>query len=81
MQIVRDPTKDVFVKYYAPWCKHCKTLAPIWDELAKDVESVEDLVIAKFDATVNDVVGLKVRGYPTVIFYPKENKEGIEYRG
>jgi len=22
-QIVNDPTKDVFVKYFAPWCKHC----------------------------------------------------------
>ena len=80
-QIVKDPTKDVLVKYYAPWCGHCKALAPIWDELAKDVESLEDLVIAKFDATENEVAGLDVRGYPTLRFYPKDNKEGIDYSG
>ena len=77
--VVNDPTKDVLVKYYAPWCGHCKALAPVWDSLAKDVEGIEDLVIAKFDATVNEVAGLEIRGYPTLKFYPKDNKNGIDY--
>lgn len=25
-QIVKDPTKDVFVMYYAPWCKYSKEM-------------------------------------------------------
>jgi len=80
-QIVNDPTKDVLVKYYAPWCGHCKKLAPVWDNLAAAYAEVEDLLIAKFDATANEVEGLEIRGYPTLKFYPKDNKAGVDYDG
>merc|ERR1711964_879615 len=80
-EIVRDPTKDVLVKYYAPWCGHCKKLAPIWEELAEGYKNEENLVIAKFDATANEAEGVEVRGYPTLIFYPKGNKAGVNYDG
>lgn len=49
-----DNTKDVLVKYYAPWCGHCKKLAPIWEELGTLYKDNKDLVIAKFDATTNE---------------------------
>jgi len=80
-EIVKDETKDVLVKYYAPWCGHCKALAPTWEELAQDVADIDDLIIAKFDATANEVAGLEIRGYPTLKYYPKDNKAGIDYSG
>ena len=79
--IVMDPTKDVFVKYYAPWCGHCKKLAPIWEELGEAYKDNANVVIAKFDATANEAEGVEVRGYPTLIFYPKDNKSGVNFDG
>lgn len=80
-EIVKDTNKDVLVKYYAPWCGHCKKLAPVWEELGEAFKDNENLVIAKFDATTNEAEGVEIRGYPTLKFYPKDNKDGVDYDG
>jgi protein disulfide isomerase len=80
--IVNDPTSDVFVEFYAPWCGHCKKLAPVWEELAETFEGVSHVKIAKIDATANNLPkNIEVRGYPTLIFFPANNKAGVPYNG
>merc|ERR1711923_608368 len=65
-EIVNNEDKDVLIEFYAPWCGHCKSLAPKYDELGEKMAE-ENVEIVKMDATANDVpAGFEVRGFPTI---------------
>jgi thioredoxin domain-containing protein 5 len=68
------------VKFYAPWCGHCKKLAPTWDSL--DAAKLENVVVGKVDCTVAKAACTAegVRGYPTLKFF-KNGGEGEKYAG
>ncbi|KAJ8412977.1 hypothetical protein AAFF_G00105590 [Aldrovandia affinis] len=75
-KIVNDEGKDVLIEFYAPWCGHCKSLEPKFKELGEKLANDPNVVIAKMDATANDVPSpYEVRGFPTLYFSPAGNKQ------
>jgi len=74
-EIVNDDSKDVLIEFYAPWCGHCKSLAPKYDELGEKLKGESSITIAKMDATANDVPSqYSVSGFPTLYFAPSGSK-------
>lgn len=80
--VVLNSDKEVLVKFYAPWCGHCKTLAPHYDEAAKRLANNPNILLVKVDSTENEVAGVDIQGFPTLKFWGRDkNAEPIDYNG
>jgi len=74
--------KTVFIKYFAPWCGHCKSLAPTWEELAEKYKGHEFALVAEVDCTTQEAEDLceaaGVEGYPTIKWGDPDGLEDYE---
>jgi protein disulfide-isomerase len=74
--MTRDPW---FIKFYAPWCGHCQAMAPNWVQLSKEMEGRLNIGEVNCDAEPRLCKDVKLRGYPTILFF--QGGERVEYEG
>ena len=78
-------SEAVLVEFYAPWCGHCKRLAPAFERAAEALHRVGSAGrLAKVDGTA--LRGVKQRygvtGYPSLLLFEDGNASSpTKYRG
>jgi len=80
-EVVSDAT-TVLVEFYAPWCGHCKSLAPEYAKAAAELKAAgSEIKLGKVDATVETKLAEKfgIQGFPTLKFFKKG--AALEYGG
>jgi protein disulfide-isomerase A6 len=75
--------KFTLVEFFAPWCGHCKNLAPVYEELAQTFAFSDKVQIAKVDADEHRELGktYKIQGFPTIKYFDGKSSEVKEYDG
>lgn len=68
------------VEFFAPWCGHCKLLAPIYAQVAEAYASTDKILIASVDVDKYPELGKKfgIKGFPTIKWFGKD-KEPVTY--
>ena len=69
-----------FIKFFAPWCGHCKKLAPIWKQLARHMKNKLTIAEVNCDDNPSLCKSQSIGGYPTLIFFDSDGVKS-EYNG
>ncbi|XP_036379580.1 protein disulfide-isomerase [Megalops cyprinoides] len=76
-KVAFNEDRNVFIMFYAPWYKECQEFFQLWEKLAKVYEKHESVVIARIDATANDINVVLQERYPSFKFFPAVFSEKV----
>jgi protein disulfide-isomerase A6 len=67
--------------YAAPWCGHCKNLAPEWEKAAQALEGIVN--VGAVDMTTDQQAGspYNIKGYPTIKFFGANKNSPLDFNG
>ena len=80
--LVMDSDEHWLVEFYAPWCGHCKNLAPEWEEAAQKLTG--QVKLGALDATQAESLAQKygIKGFPTIkLFGAGKKGKPVDYNG
>ena len=81
-KVFEDPHSEAeagwFVKFFAPWCPHCKKIAPIWEEFS--IKYSDMVNVAEVNCSIYEdlCAEYNVRSWPMLLFFPAENPNNIQ---
>ena len=78
-EVLQDKNTMWLIEFYAPWCGHCKSLAPSWEIAAKQLKGV--VKVGAVDMTTDESVGRPygIQGFPTLKFFGNDKDKPIAY--
>ena len=73
-ELVLDSERHTLLEVYAPWCEHCKGFEASYNMIGEDMQTRygDAIRVLKMDGTANEVEGLDITSYPTLLFWPAE---------
>jgi protein disulfide-isomerase A1 len=75
---VLDNDNDIMVKFYTPYCGHCRKLAPVYERLAEGMAINKKLKFMEVDVSKNDIEGHPITSVPVMKLFPGKNKTGVQ---
>jgi len=82
---VFESTGIWMVEFYAPWCGHCKSLAPAWEAAATNLKGIVNIAAVNCDEH-RELAGMfDIKGFPTILFFgseqtPNPHRPGLPWK-
>jgi protein disulfide-isomerase A6 len=74
-ELVVDSASTWVVKFYAPWCGHCKSSAPAFSKAAKKLDGVAKVGVVNCDDEKELASRYGIKGFPSIKVFKGEGKK------